>query len=971
MKVTHIFFVMIFCLLLQNNKQKQTDMKKLSLIILIISTFIDINAQVIQTGSTPAVVVETSTLNFNNGNYRPSTLSYKGRANYRFVTGNTAFTNGSTVYVTFDPDNLPGTVSTTGVADGNTVFQCTVFLLLDANGDGEYEFSSELNAANTTSFVDGGTYIHGLDISMVGLTWWGPAIIGITDSKGANPVIIKKTPVLKGNSSTGAINGRYHYREAIKEGTILQNIIFDADGYPMVDDRPSASTTNSYSISYTRTGKNNETAITWVTSGYPWTSNRGTTWFNFSFSDPNQILIKNCTIRNIGGLTVANDQGNYAIIVQQGTSGQLNLEGLTIENCRGANANSFRLINIAPATNVNIKDISFIKGVNGQDRDLIWQESPNSSTGCGSTTDYLCRRTFEQTSDVRFAGSFTVTDYPSSLNRIGMQLTTFANMTPPPGYRYAAFSVGTTASTWSGSTTAADVHIYKSLSDFVQEWTSDNKLKKVIFDLQDSCWLVRPYLNGVCNATVDQQLSGINTVLTRLALAFPGNVNSTGSGRNLIMDANIKVVADASGLVPADFTVVPAYAITSTVPNIHIRMVPDVNTLWTDPIISSALVPIRANHQITLNGTTANIKLYAIDFHTLAQSTLHEVIAVPNATTYNSSSTPAPSTDVINARIVNAKEANFVACKFTGLVKSIDLTAPCSAGETIIKDLADPNFFATAVVDSVYTDTLAILRGKRAVNFTASDERYIWTSSDPTIATIDAITGEIAMQGLKGTTTIMACVLDTLNHGEIYKPCVSFVLRSSGCGSAIDYDNNTYNSVKLCNLCWFTSNLKSEHYADGVEIPNASVYQGSDLTDQKVIDNFGRLYDFASTIYNNGSTITSEQGICPDGWRLPTAEEWLCLKNTYNLADLKQPNTNWWLGQSATNNTGLSIVPGGYESNNSYKYIYIDGFYWIFDSLNPTISKTIWLNHNCFNPEMLIITQEPQNKYSVRCVAEP
>lgn len=93
-----------------------------------------------------------------------------------------------------------------------------------------------------------------------------------------------------------------------------------------------------------------------------------------------------------------------------------------------------------------------------------------------------------------FAGDFNVIGY--TRKRIGSQLTTYKNLTVPESFRYVAYSVGTTATNWSGSTTAADIHVYQSLNDFEQGWANgdaanDNRTKKVIFDLADNSWVVR------------------------------------------------------------------------------------------------------------------------------------------------------------------------------------------------------------------------------------------------------------------------------------------------------------------------------------------------------------------------------------------------------------------------------------------------------------------------------------------------
>jgi len=58
--------------------------------------------------------------------YVESTVTYKGKASYYFLTQDLSYTDGSIVFVAFD--GTSGSV-TVGPADGDTIFECTVFNL--------------------------------------------------------------------------------------------------------------------------------------------------------------------------------------------------------------------------------------------------------------------------------------------------------------------------------------------------------------------------------------------------------------------------------------------------------------------------------------------------------------------------------------------------------------------------------------------------------------------------------------------------------------------------------------------------------------------------------------------------------------------------------------------------------------------------------------------------------------------------
>ena len=109
-------------------------------------------------------------------------------------------------------------------------------------------------------------------------------------------------------------------------------------------------------------------------------------------------------------------------------------------------------------------------------------------------------------------------------------------------------------------------------------------------------------------------------------------------------------------------------------------------------------------------------------------------------------------------------------------------------------------------------------------------------------------------------------------------------------GTIIDYDGNRYRTKKLGEQWWMVNNLKTTHYADGTEIPLVeSIEAWEDLgIDEKAYcyyDNsehnearvYGALYTWAAAM--NGATSSNSnpsevQGVCPDGWHVPSDEEW-------------------------------------------------------------------------------------------------
>jgi uncharacterized protein (TIGR02145 family) len=95
----------------------------------------------------------------------------------------------------------------------------------------------------------------------------------------------------------------------------------------------------------------------------------------------------------------------------------------------------------------------------------------------------------------------------------------------------------------------------------------------------------------------------------------------------------------------------------------------------------------------------------------------------------------------------------------------------------------------------------------------------------------------------------------------------------SGGNSFVDSrDNQTYKTVKIGNQTWMAENL---NYA----VETSWCY----FNEPSYCDTYGRLYDWATAMVLpsscNSNTCsnqmqTKHRGVCPDGWHLPSRDEW-------------------------------------------------------------------------------------------------
>lgn len=220
------------------------------------------------------------------------------------------------------------------------------------------------------------------------------------------------------------------------------------------------------------------------------------------------------------------------------------------------------------------------------------------------------------------------------------------------------------------------------------------------------------------------------------------------------------------------------------------------------------------------------------------------------------------------------------------------------------------------------------------------------------------------------------------------------------CTAVTDNDQNTYRVVQIGAQCWMAENLKTTHYADGTLIP-LGLYRSSTKAywyypngDAKNKATFGLLYNWAAVM--NGSPSSNNnpsgvQGICPDGWHVPSNNEWTQLidylkehsnyqcDDESDIAKALADKNNWQSSSvycSVGNNTyennatGFSAVPAGYFYD-TYKNFKVNVDYWSstknYNYSNAVYSRGIYFSSS----EVRYDTGSyDDNACSVRCLKD-
>ena len=237
-------------------------------------------------------------------------------------------------------------------------------------------------------------------------------------------------------------------------------------------------------------------------------------------------------------------------------------------------------------------------------------------------------------------------------------------------------------------------------------------------------------------------------------------------------------------------------------------------------------------------------------------------------------------------------------------------------------------------------------------------------------------------------------------------------LTPSDTGTVTDCQGNSYKTVKIGDQWWMAENMKctlydTESERSNVQIPattrpgslnsgpfytdvsdSITPYSDNLTSDQR--SKLGVLYTWAAAVgissQTNATAQTTDfpgnrQGICPNGWHIPTDAEWTVLINL--LGGSKQAGTamktpdGWYKGKNyvvGVNSSKFSVLPGGYDQGTTVaaggSTVLLPSIYGIgFEADFWSASANAWYRGFFYNsPEVKRLPLAKFNYLSVRCV---
>jgi uncharacterized protein (TIGR02145 family) len=168
----------------------------------------------------------------------------------------------------------------------------------------------------------------------------------------------------------------------------------------------------------------------------------------------------------------------------------------------------------------------------------------------------------------------------------------------------------------------------------------------------------------------------------------------------------------------------------------------------------------------------------------------------------------------------------------------------------------------------------------------------------------------------------------------------------------VDADGNSYNVIEIGSQTWMAENLRTTKNARGEPI-KADFYEN----DSSIIETFGMLYNWSTAM--NDSSKESSQGICPNGWHIPSYMEWQELFDNF-------PSDS--IGYLLTDMDGqMKVTMSGFKSSHTYHGRDYYANFWTSTKSGDNAWKIDIYEDNA---QVYRYHGNVTNSYSVRCVKD-
>jgi len=196
-----------------------------------------------------------------------------------------------------------------------------------------------------------------------------------------------------------------------------------------------------------------------------------------------------------------------------------------------------------------------------------------------------------------------------------------------------------------------------------------------------------------------------------------------------------------------------------------------------------------------------------------------------------------------------------------------------------------------------------------------------------------------------------------------------------GTPTVIDAGGNVYNTVLIGDQCWMKENLKLGTTIHSFEVmqDNGTIERYCLNDEEAKCEEYGGLYKWNEMMQY--TTQEGVQGICPEGWHLPSDDEW-CTLTTYidstvycytvgasgtNIGYKMKSTSGWYSNRNGSDAYGFKALPC---------WLYFPGEITYFWSSSEHISNRVWYRNIDISDFIRRGYASKDNSFSVRCVKD-
>lgn len=231
----------------------------------------------------------------------------------------------------------------------------------------------------------------------------------------------------------------------------------------------------------------------------------------------------------------------------------------------------------------------------------------------------------------------------------------------------------------------------------------------------------------------------------------------------------------------------------------------------------------------------------------------------------------------------------------------------------------------------------------------------------------------------------------TNRYGTSHSDTISFYTY----GQMTDVDGNQYYTIQIGEQKWMAENLRATRFANGTEISlgtsisSTEPYRYYPNGDEANAAGYGYLYNWTAVMNGESSSNANPsgvQGICPNGWHVPSNAEWTqltdyvgsqyaCGGDRNQITKALSANTGWITyttpcspgdNQNLNNASGFNALTAGHFSG-SYGAFGEGPYFWTATENDESRAYSLTWNHGTREVQVSG-GNDKYGSYSIRCV---